>query len=89
MGQLTTGATTTTHRPKIAIPGHRSRGFELFIELIFELAALIGDRVHLRGFRRAAGLQAILFGAGQELLPRQLVLRDVESEPHRGHRSSR
>ena len=31
MGELTTGASTTTHCPKIAIPGHRRRSFELFV----------------------------------------------------------
>lgn len=67
MGELTTGATTTAHRPKIAIPGHRGLGFELFVHLIFELAALIGHRIHLRGFRCATGLQAILLGSQQHL----------------------
>ena len=68
MEELTTGATPTTHGPKITLPGHRGRGFELFVQLIFQLAALIGHRVHLGSFGCAAGLQAMLLGAGQQVL---------------------
>jgi hypothetical protein len=67
-GKSTTETATTAYRSQIAISGHRGLSFELFVQLIFELATLIGDRVRLRGFRRATGMQAVLLGSQQHLL---------------------
>ena len=65
--QLTTRATMTTHSAQIATPGHCRLNFELLVDLVFDLTSLIGHGMHLRGFRGATGIQAILLGSEQDL----------------------
>jgi hypothetical protein len=60
---LITGAAAATHGAEIAGPGGRRRVFELFVELVFELAPLIGEGIWLSSFRCSTGLQAIVLGA--------------------------
>jgi hypothetical protein len=55
------------HGAQITILRHRRLGFELFVELIFELASLISRGIYLSGFRSATGIQAILLGSEQYL----------------------
>ncbi len=65
--RLPIGATMTTHGPQITILCHCRLNSELLVDLVFELALLIGDGIHLRGVRGATGIQAILLGSDQYL----------------------